>query len=107
MSYVARIQQEVRELEARLEQLRAAAPPEVAARPTRQRANDGRSKEPRDRRRAPKPITPARRASMKLQGQYLGLLQRLPEGKRARIKKIAQEKGREAAIKQIRAIRRG
>ncbi|MGK2860234.1 MAG: hypothetical protein ACSLFQ_23810 [Thermoanaerobaculia bacterium] len=44
---------------------------------------------------------------MKLQGQYLGLLQRLPEGKRARIKKIAQEKGREAAIKQIRAIRRG
>lgn len=105
VSYLARIQDEVRELEARLEQLRAAAPPVVAAPPAEKPADDARPKAARARHRAPKPITPKRRASMKLQGQYLGLLQRVPEAKKAEIKKIAQEKGREAAIKQMRAAR--
>jgi hypothetical protein len=104
VSYTARIQDEVRTLEARLAQLRAVASSHVVVESTAGRpGGNGRSRARRGRRRVPKPITPAHRASMKLQGQYLGLLRRLPETKKAQMKKLAQEKGREAAVKQMRA----
>jgi hypothetical protein len=50
------------------------------------------------KKRSRRPVSAARRASMKLQGQYLGLLQRLPESQRAKYRSIAKEGGREKAI---------
>lgn len=45
-----------------------------------------------------KPISAERRASMKLQGEYLGLLARLPKSQRSKYQKIAREEGRDKAI---------
>jgi hypothetical protein len=46
-------------------------------------------------------ITPEQLASRQLQGRYLGLVRRFPESKRAYYAKVAKEKGREAAIKEM------
>lgn len=43
-------------------------------------------------------ITPARRAAMKLQGQYLGLLRTLKGKDRDRVKNLAKEKSVKVAI---------
>jgi hypothetical protein len=57
---------------------------------------------------APKPAVPGKRklnlsakgmAARKLQGQYLGILRGLKPGVRARVKKVAHEKGVAEAIK--------
>jgi hypothetical protein len=57
---------------------------------------------------APKPAVPGKRklnlsakgmAARKLQGQYLGILRGLKPGLRARVKKVAHEKGVAEAIK--------
>jgi hypothetical protein len=45
-----------------------------------------------------KGTSPAAAASRKLQGRYLGLIKRIPEGKRNSFRKIANTKGRAAAI---------
>ena len=50
------------------------------------------------------PIAPAL-ASRRLQGEYMGLIRQLSGRARARIKAIAKESGREAAIKEMRATR--
>jgi hypothetical protein len=58
--------------------------------------------------KAPKPAVPGKRklnlsakgmAARKLQGQYLGILRGLKPGLRARVKKVAHEKGVAEAIK--------
>jgi len=46
-------------------------------------------------------ITPEQRASRQLQGRYLGLVRQFPEPRRAYFAKVAKEKGREAAIKEM------
>lgn len=52
-------------------------------------------------RKARAAITPEQQASRQLQGRYLGLVRRFPESKRAYYAKVAKEKGREAAIKEM------
>lgn len=52
-------------------------------------------------RKAKTAITPEQLASRQLQGRYLGLVRRFPESKRAYYAKVAKEKGREAAIKEM------
>ena len=54
----------------------------------------------RRRRRASK-LTPQQMASRKLQGRYLGLIRQIPAGQRPRYAKLAKDKGREAAIKDM------
>jgi hypothetical protein len=58
--------------------------------------------------KAPKPAVPGKRklnlsakgmAARKLQGQYLGILRGLKPGVRARVKKVAHEKGVAEAIR--------
>lgn len=46
-------------------------------------------------------ITPEQLASRQLQGRYLALVRQIPASKRAQYAKIAKEKGREAAIKEM------
>jgi len=47
-------------------------------------------------RTAPRAATPAQKQSRKLQGQYLGLLNRIPEPERAGFRQMAQEDRRKA-----------
>jgi hypothetical protein len=48
-------------------------------------------------------ITPEQLASRQLQGRYLGLIRQIPASKRAQYQKIAKERGREAAINEMRS----
>ena len=54
------------------------------------------------RRRRRARITPEQLASRQLQGRYLGLIRQIPASKRAQYQKIAKERGREAAINEMR-----
>ncbi|HSP16324.1 MAG TPA: hypothetical protein VLV78_16370 [Thermoanaerobaculia bacterium] len=49
-------------------------------------------------------ITPEQVASRKLQGRYLGLIRQIPASRRAQYQKIAKDKGREAAIKEMQSV---
>ena len=121
--YVNEMQHEIDELERRLQSLRAAAggavrggaatagaaprrrgrPPgsrnkPKAAAPAAVAAGGGRGRK-RGRRRSA--ITAEQLASRQLQGRYLGLIRQIPASKRGQYQKIAKEKGREAAIKEM------
>jgi hypothetical protein len=52
-------------------------------------------------RKARTAITPEQLASRQLQGRYLALVRRFPAAKRPQYAKIAKEKGREAAIREM------
>ena len=96
--YLADMQREIGDLERRLDNLRAAAGKAVG-RVREAGASAAAVLVGRKRRRAN--ITPEQRASRQLQGRYLGLIRQIPASKRNQYKKIAQEKGREAAIKEM------
>ena len=108
--YMASMHQEISHLEARLVHLKDAAVGSVKhaievlkRRPGRpgKKAEGGDGPFPKTsekRRRASKPITAERRASMQLQGQYLGLLAKLPHTQKEKVKRIAKLEGRETAI---------
>ena len=99
--YVNDMAREIQELQQRLESLRAAngggGAPALRRRPGRP-ADSGA---PRGRRRAKTAVTAERRASQQLQGRYLGLIRQIPKTKRAQYQKLAKEKGREAAIREM------
>jgi hypothetical protein len=107
--YVNDMRREIGELEERLRSLREATGGAIrsaiqAVTPGRRRGRppgsgtDGGAK----KRRRRGPITAEQAASRKLQGQYLGLIRQIPAGRRSQYKKTATEKGREAAIKEMR-----
>ena len=64
-------------------------------------AAGGGAKRGRRGRRSRATITPEQLASRQLQGRYLGLIRQIPASKRGQYQKIAKEKGREAAIKEM------
>jgi O6-methylguanine-DNA--protein-cysteine methyltransferase len=55
----------------------------------------------RGRRRRSARLSSEQLASRQLQGRYLGLIRQIPATQRARYAKIAKEKGREAAIREM------
>lgn len=57
-------------------------------------------------RRAKSAITPEQLASRQLQGRYLALVRQFPETRRTYFAKVAKEKGREAAIKEMQDSRK-
>ncbi|MEO5567396.1 MAG: hypothetical protein ABIR92_02825 [Gemmatimonadaceae bacterium] len=83
---------EISDLERRLAQLRADSGPRSSAR----RAPAGPT------RRKSRPVNAAVAASRRLQGEYMGLMRHVSSRERARMKKIAAEQGREAAVKAMR-----
>ena len=81
---------EIAELERRLAMLRG----ESSARST--------TRGGREARKSSGPVNPAVAASRRLQGEYMGLMRHLNARDRARIKKVAAEKGREVAVREMR-----
>jgi hypothetical protein len=108
--YMSEMQNEIGFLERRLQALRDAAGSAVAAaagaaiavtavrRRGRPPAAGKAAAAPRARR---SPITAEQKASRQLQGRYLGLIRQIPASKRAQYQRIAKEKGREAAVKEM------
>lgn len=108
--YVGEVDQEIRDLEAKLQRLRTIRPSRASAgdgpkrRPGRPRKQAVPPTEPvpgdkparRRRRRAAR--TPEARASRQLQGRYLALIRQIPASRRGQYSKTAKEKGRDAAI---------
>ncbi|HET9426527.1 MAG TPA: hypothetical protein VFO55_14240 [Gemmatimonadaceae bacterium] len=86
------MRKEIADLEQRLAMLRSDSTP---------RARSGRPSA--GARRAQRNVNPALAASRRLQGEYMGLMRHISGRDRARIKKIAAENGREAAVKEMRA----
>src|SRR5689334_15599334 len=131
LRYVNEMQREIDDLEKRLQSLRAAASgggggyvapsgggaaaPRRRGRPpgSRNRANAGGGgaagaapaagggAKGRRGRRPRSAITAEQLASRQLQGRYLGLIRQIPASKRGQYQKIAKDKGREAAIKEM------
>jgi phage shock protein A len=57
----------------------------------------------RGAKKASRSVNPAVAASRRLQGEYMGLMRHITGRERTRIKKIAAEQGREAAVKEMRS----
>lgn len=93
---------EIRNLERRLAELRGTVmrrrgrPPASAA-AAAPAAGGGKKR----KRRASRNLTPQQRASRQLQGRYLGLIRQIPASQRARYARVAKDKGRESAIKEM------
>ena len=83
---------EIRQLEQRLEALRGGGGRGGARRGATQQAGGKRR---RSR------ITAQQLASRQLQGRYLGLIRQIPASQRPRYAKVARDRGREAAIKEM------
>jgi O6-methylguanine-DNA--protein-cysteine methyltransferase len=90
------MQREIDELESRLHRLRQASGGANARLPIARRVVSALPAKARRRR-----ITAEQRASRVIQGRYLGLIRQIPAGRRGQYQKIAREKGREAAIKEM------
>jgi O6-methylguanine-DNA--protein-cysteine methyltransferase len=86
---------EIRKLEERLEALRGGA--RRGRRPGKRVAAAAAG----GRRRRRSRITAQQLASRQLQGRYLGLIRQIPASQRGRYAKIAKDKGREAAIREM------
>lgn len=113
--YVSDMSREIDDLEKKLAALRAAhgAGSTPSAAPARRGRRPGRpaaaaaapaakaSAKGGRRRGRKSAITPEQVASRKLQGRYLGLVRQFPPNKRAYFAKVARDKGREAAIKEM------
>jgi O6-methylguanine-DNA--protein-cysteine methyltransferase len=97
--YVSDMRREIDELEQRLQRLREASVAAMEARPGRRPGRPPAA--PGRQRRRSRPLTAERRASQQLQGRYLGLIRQIPAGRRAHYTKVAKDKGREAAIKEM------
>ena len=100
--YISDMHREIVDLEQRLQSLREAASG-GARRPGRppRAASDSTEAPAPVRRRRKSRLTPEQAASRKLQGRYLGLIRQIAASKRVQYQKIAKERGREAAIKEM------
>lgn len=108
--YVGDMHREISDLEQRLQSLRSAAGAASSSsaparrgpgRPPGSGAKQAAGSTGRRRRRRSTSLTPEQRASRQLQGRYLGLIRQIPATRRAQYAKIAKERGREAAIKEM------
>ena len=105
--YAEDMKREINHLEARLSSLREAAGDAIrgaieSMRPGRRRGRPpGSGKAAGRKRRRRASITAEQLASRQLQGRYLGLIRQIPASRRAQYQRIAKEKGREAAIKEM------
>jgi TolA-binding protein len=106
--YLSNMNGEIEELEQRLERLRgingaSSAPPRQSR--SRQRSagasRGGGTKASQSTTRRRRRVTPEQLASRQLQGRYLALVRRYPANRRAHFAKVAKERGREAAIKEM------
>lgn len=90
---------QIQQLEERLQSLRGGGG--VRGRRPGPRAQRAAGRKGRRRRG---PLTAQQAASRQLQGRYLGLIRQIPASQRGRISKIAKDRGREAAIKEMQSV---
>ena len=109
--YLGDLQQEIVKLEQRLLSLRSASNSGTAFRAGRRRPGRppaAESAKPAGgggrRRRRGGPLSAQQRASRQLQGRYLGLIRQIPATRRAQYTRIAKERGREAAIREMQSV---
>lgn len=98
VSAKAQMNREIQELEATLRELKGIAGNGGRRRTRTQPTGAAAARKSRRKKAA----TPEQKKARRIQGQYLGLLIRLPKNKRAPFQKIAREKGAEAAIAELR-----
>jgi hypothetical protein len=67
-------------------------------------AGAGSEQQAPGKRRRRSRITPEQLASRQLQGRYLGLIRQIPASRRAAFQKTAKDRGREAAINEMRTV---
>jgi len=113
--YAGDIHREIGDLERRLQELRGAGAALVSgAAPRRRGRPPGRPAAAaatvavaaagrRGRRRRRAAITAEQSASRQLQGKYLSLIRQIPASRRSQFSRIAKERGREAAIRELQA----
>ncbi len=101
--YVSDMHREIGDLERRLQSLREATGQAIrsAIRALTPGKRRGRPPGTGARKRKSTKITAEQLASRQLQGRYLGLIRQIPASRRGPYQKIAKEKGREAAIKEM------
>jgi hypothetical protein len=103
--YIGDMHREIDDLEQRLQSLRthAAGARRGPGRPPGSGARAGAASPAPARKRGRRnpALSPEQRASRQLQGRYLGLIRQIPATRRAQYARIAKEKGREAAIKEM------
>jgi hypothetical protein len=111
--YIGDMGREISDLERRLQALRAATgggAAAVGAAPRRRGRPPGRPaaasptaapRRRRGRRRRGAAITAEQSASRQLQGKYLSLIRQIPASRRGQYSRIAKERGREAAIREL------
>ncbi|HVS33633.1 MAG TPA: hypothetical protein VMS98_19520 [Thermoanaerobaculia bacterium] len=104
--YMSEMESEIGFLEKRLQALKEAAGNVVrmiskGRRRGRPAAAAAAATPGRRRRRRGSAVTAEQKASRQLQGRYLGLIRQIPASRRAQYQRIAKEKGREAAVKEM------
>jgi len=106
--YTRKIRDEISELEERLRSLRnaAVAPVKRVLGRRRGRPHGAAKVAAKAVRRAKKAVSAEVAASRKLQGQYIAAIRQVPKTQRAKYAAIAKEKGREAAIREIKKANR-
>ena len=100
--YVNDMHREIGDLERRLQSLREATGNVIRSAIHALTPGKRRGRPPgTGRKRKSAKITAEQLASRQLQGRYLGLIRQIPASKRGTYQKIAKERGREAAIKEM------
>lgn len=95
-SYLKGVEDEIRQLESRLSQLRGAYGRKSAPTGGAPRRNAATPKRKRN-------VTPEQLASRQLQGQYMSLIRQFPPEKREQFKSLSKKEGREAAVRRMKA----
>lgn len=103
VQYLSSMQTEIRALENRLEHLRTltrgtASPAVRRGRKPARASKAAKVTKPAKRKVV---LSPQQRASRQLQGVYMSLIRQVPKTKRTAYQNLAREKGRQAAVDQI------
>ena len=106
VQYLSSMQNEIRALENRLEHLRtltrgAASPAVRRGRKPARAAKAAKAVKVAKPAKKKVVLSPQQRASRQLQGVYMSLIRQVPKAKRTAYQNLAREKGRQAAVDQI------
>jgi len=104
VNYLASMQSEIRALENRLEHLRtlsgSSAPARRGGRPAKA-TKAAKAVKPAKPAKKKVVLSPQQRVSRQLQGVYMSLIRQVPKTRRTAYQNLAREKGRQAAVDQL------
>ena len=103
-SYLKAMQQEIEELEGRLEELRSLRAGKGGRKAAAKKGRAGATGKAAAPKKRKSKITPEQRASRKLQGVYMSLLRQIPKARRAKYQRLAKDKNRQAAVDAMKSV---